>query len=226
MPLYRINGRTVLFLHVPKAGGTSVHRFLSAHGAVVSEVKARDHTWAPCPPQHFHAAILRQIIPQALPDLVLSVVRHPARRLESEFFYRHLHRGRTRSIGFDFRIRPFAAMDGAARSHYFARWARDALRKHARDPFHLSNHLRPQVEFADWPGIVTYRLEDGLAAALADLAVRLDLPPPADAPRENMGGSRLAAADRQLDWPDALRQRVREIYAADLARWYPGEERG
>lgn len=224
MPLYRINDRTVLFLHVPKAGGTSVHRFLSAHGASVPDVKAREQTWAPCPPQHFHAALCRQIIPEALPDLVFSVVRHPARRLESEFFYRHLRRGRTRSIGFDFRIRPFAAMDDAARSRYFTRWATDALRRHARDPFHLSNHLRPQVEFVDWPGIVTYRLEDGLTAALVDLAARLDLPPPADAPRENVGGSKLGAAEGRLHWPSPLRQQVRKVYAADFARWYRGEE--
>ncbi len=162
MPLYRINDRIVLFLHVPKAGGTSVNRFLAAQGAAVPEVKAREQTWAPCPAQHFHAALWRQMIPETLPDLVFTVVRDPVRRLESEFHYRHLRRGRTRLIGLDVRIRPIASLDDAARSRYFGRWAADALQRRARDPFHLSNHLRPQVEFADWPGLIPYRLEDGL----------------------------------------------------------------
>ena len=224
MPLYRINDRIVLFLHVPKAGGSSVDSFLSAHGMAVPEGEMLQRTWAPCPPQHFHAGMWRQMIPTALPDLVFAVVRHPARRLESEFFYRHLRRGRTRRIGLDPRIRPFAEMDGPARSRYFARWAQDALRRQARDAFHLSNHLRPQVEFADWPGLLTYRLEDGLTAALSDVASRLDLPAPAVAPRENMAASSLSAAEARLDWPRALCERVRQVYAADFRHFYPGEE--
>ena len=217
MPLYRVNDRIILFMHIPKTGGTSVDRWLSEQGpAMMSRADPPD--WLPCPPQHLHARALARLVPPDMPDFSFAVVRHPEDRLISEFFYRH--HARTRRIWPLLRRRRFANLDQDRLSRYFAVWFRHVLARYRRDPFACSNHLRPQCAFTDWPGLKVYRLEDGLMPVFADLARATGIAAPELPPRENASGRRSFAID------PATRALIRDVYAADFAAFYPGEPLG
>ena len=213
MPLYRIAGRLVLFVHVPKTGGTSVDRWLSAAGQGMLGAENQPR-WLPSPPQHLHAAALAALVPAGMPDLAFAIVREPEARIVSEFFHRHRHDGRCRRIGLWQRRRPLAELSPGALSSYFDAWLRRGFARADRDPWWDQNHLRPQAEFTDWPGLRVFRLEDGMAPVLGWLAGELGLPIP-EVPHENR--SRRQA----LALAPATRAAIRARYAEDYARWYP-----
>ena len=88
MPIYRINNRNVLFIHVPKTGGTSVERYLGLYAQPALHNQGakllrpvKDATFTPAlAMQHFHAELLEAMFPPDFFDYAFMVVRHPAAR--------------------------------------------------------------------------------------------------------------------------------------------------
>lgn len=186
MPIYQLGGRRILFVHIPKTGGSSVSRWLGAAGAEGFRIPAR--TALPCPPQHFHAALLQALFPgPGWFDYAFAITRHPEARILSEYTWRKSEGRKLRDWG-GLRRRAIGEVSEAARGRDFARWLRRSLRAAARDPYHLSNHLRPQVEFTALEGLEVFRLEDGLAPVFARLAEVTGLTPPQELPREKATG--------------------------------------
>jgi hypothetical protein len=153
MPFYRINGKDVIFIHIPKTGGTSVNGILMRHG------RRFLHYTEKIPglrvsPQHFHAEILSSLLHGYSVDYLFSVVRNPIDRLRSEYRMR--------------------VKTNSASGMSFDRWWADNSRKYETNPFHLDNHLRPQVEFI-LDGCEIFKLEDGLNLAMDRVFMRIGL---------------------------------------------------
>jgi hypothetical protein len=204
MPIYRIANRNILFIHVPKTGGTSIEAYLELHAEAALHNQGRkllrpyrQSLFAPAlAMQHFHADLLQAMFPEAFFDYAFMVVRDPMARLLSEYGH---------SIGLnrlDSRL-PFNV------------WARILLGLARIAPTLSNNHYRPQSEFKCFDAEV-FRFEDGIPAILKTLAERLSLPPPADVPHEKRSGVREIAVS------PAIKALVRSRYSRDFESFgYP-----
>lgn len=185
MPTLALDGRLVYFAHCPKAGGTSLERFMVDRwgGAVGMLGWGWDRRWArrgarpgeiPCSPQHLVWADAEALLPRP-PDHVFALVREPLARMASE--YRYQRQGRlTGPAG-----RPLRRLG-------FSSWLRLMLAVADRNPYTHDNHFRPQAEFLPRAGTQVFRLEDGAEAAARWLCDRLGAPEPGALPHE-LGGA-------------------------------------
>lgn len=205
MPVFQKRGRfrsrqhrMVLFIHIPKTGGSSIEDAFSASGWRVDLLEREIGGMSPnsylrCPPQHMHWQLLNGILDMTVFDVIFTVVRQPLDRLLSEYRWQRQRRGLT------------VDLDG---------WVNTTLDAYDDDPFVHENHIRPQHEFLPPNGRV-YRLEDGLEEALDDLSarlgVRLKRPPHAEKTQP-------ASSPTSLDLSDATLERVRRFYAEDEVR--------
>jgi hypothetical protein len=199
MPVYRINGKNILFIHVPKTGGTSVERFLSLHSdaSLQSEGKkllkpTRGGLMSrSLPLQHFHAEILRNMFSSTFFDYAFLIVRDPLQRLASE--YRHsVNLGHVDAkLGFN-------------------SWSALMLALACFAPHLRNNHFLPQFEFHCFDAEI-FRFEDGMDSILIRLAERLGVENPRNIPHE-----------RKVDFADvtvstATEARVKRVFAKDYA---------
>jgi hypothetical protein len=164
MPIYRVNGAAVLFVHVPKCGGTSLEQMLQDHPAVQAEALyeiGRDNLVlqvSRCSPQHWHGVLLHQLLRLEQFSFSFTVIRDPLSRLLSEL---SMQRGR-----------------GQRTSEDFGRWYQQMQRERQANPFHADNHLRPAWEFL-LPQSVVYNFQAGLERIWVDLCGRLAIDPAA-----------------------------------------------
>lgn len=202
MPLLLANGRSVLFVHVPKTAGTSVEHLLRSYGRVVG-VRRDGHDRLPCTPQHFHGELLEHLYGSDRAgspfDYVFMTVRDPMRRIVSEYYYRR-----------EFWAWPRRRLGRPALNT----WVRRSLRRAARDPYLFDNHLRPQHEFLSL-GAEVFRIEDGLEPVRRRLDAVLGLtgelgPRLKTSAASGGGGEVLSESSRQL---------VSRFYARDFAEF-------
>jgi len=204
MPVLRRDGRSILFVHVPKAGGSTVERVF---GRSDWKVLYRDPKEGPqslnalrrCSPQHMHRAMLETLFELHRFEAVFMTVRDPVARFRSEYAMRD----------------PEHVTADAARVEA---WAEKAFLRYAADPFVWDNHLRPQAEFYV-PGCTVYRLEDGLDAAVRDLNERWDLGLVEDVPRVMDRAAASGRASSDVPVGAALEARLRACYSEDFARF-------
>lgn len=155
MPVLVTATKRILYLHVPKTGGTWVNELLRSYGSVTGASFGDPGAGLPCTPQHFHARLVHHLYatdPRTAAhdfDYVFMTVRDPLARLKSEFRYR---------VPVDRRLRLQGRWGLPVR---FSPWALRVLRAYPRDPFLFDNHLRPQHEFRTF-GAEVFRMEDGL----------------------------------------------------------------
>lgn len=159
MPVFFNGSKRILFVHVPKAGGTSIEMFFEANGFKTAYL---DRGGSPeslnpvrtCSPQHMHAALLTSLFNVAAFDYVFLTVRHPVGRLVSKFV---MDQGGTESVA------------------AFERWVFATLPRAFADPGWMDNHLRPQADFL-LPGADIFKLEDGFGESfVARLEARIGL---------------------------------------------------
>ncbi|MFQ5565783.1 MAG: sulfotransferase family 2 domain-containing protein [Paracoccaceae bacterium] len=149
MPVIRISGKQVMFIHVPKTGGSSIEARLAEIGPVqLGAGNARNGF--PCSPQHFHGTLLEQLFGPEDFDWAFMIVRHPVDRIVSQYRY---ETGKRRQ--------PSPAPP-------FSRWLHETLLARRDNPYARDNHMRPQHEF-EALGAEVFRFEDGLDAPLAAL---------------------------------------------------------
>lgn len=190
MPLFRFGGRILLFVHIPKTGGTSVEAMLKTCGGVEALRHSALIPDLPCTPQHFHAAILTKLVPPALYDFGFTIVRNPYDRLASEYKMRVLER--EKAISFD-------------------AWVERMFARYARDPFVRDNHIRPQSEFL-FDGLELFRFEDGAVQRIRDRLDRLGLVNAADVPWERR------SATQSISMSPETAHRIAIFYAVDFER--------
>lgn len=165
MPIARVNGHLIIFVHVPKCGGETTEKYLQSvteDGSAVAFLRPPDRTALPCSPQHLHGPILRYLFGAAFFDYGFAIVRDPIARAISEY-----------------RFRAAPRLANGQHVAEFPQWWRRTRQRYARNPFILDNHIRPQAEFLS-RGIAkrfdVFHFEDGLLANLARVFETLDTP--------------------------------------------------
>lgn len=141
MPLFRLGDRLVLFVHIPRTGGTSIatHLGRSSAGALVAD---EEIPGLRLKPQHFHAELYDLMLPPAFYDYGFCVTRNPLDRLVSAY---KAH---------------------ARANESFDLWTESVFDQYTTDPYLLGNHIRPQLEFLR-DKMDIFRFEDGLEKAVA-----------------------------------------------------------
>jgi len=167
MPLFRINNSVILFVHVPKTGGSSIEVHLSKFGRAAL-ITNNDHVWPRCNAQHMDAESYARIIPKDFYDYGFMIVRNPFDRMVSEYRMRH---------------RDHVA--AGRRIKDFPEWVEGMLRRYQRDHYLLDNHIRPQADFFS-PGLEVFRLEDGLSKALERIGAAVGANLAGDVPSEKV----------------------------------------
>ncbi len=201
MPLFTKLDRSVLYIHVPKTGGTSVEQFFITNGFAAEYLDAGGgkslNQYRRCPPQHMHAEQLQAILRPSRCNYVFATVRDPLARIVSE--YRMRARGHAE----------FPALPA---------WLDQSLKRYSEDAYIFENHLRPQVQFMV-PGCGVFRQEEGFGTAMIE---RLEGQMQTQFERRNFGHNK---PERQVHVPpedvSSINRRVREFYWQDYAAFYP-----
>ncbi|PWE18732.1 hypothetical protein DDZ18_03830 [Marinicauda salina] len=196
MPVFEKNGRRLLYIHIPKTGGTTVEETLLANGHRMSY--RRGGRYGPltledrergCSPQHMHAALLEETFDPENFDEIFALVRHPVDRFVSQYKF---------------------LLAAGRKVPDFHTWMEGVPERLRRDPFVYDNHLRPQHEFIWTSRCRVFRLEEGLDAVFAALSE----------PGEKIsyGGEawiRLAHDDASA-WRESARDHVKSLYFDDF----------
>jgi len=193
MPTTRINGQNILFIHIPKTGGTSVEHYLSRHGPI--NLKGGGYTQGMrCSPQHLHLADLASLGALHDQDWTFTLVRHPVARIISEYRYQMRKPKLLRS------------------RMTFSIWLTYALSRRRLNPYYRDNHFRPQHEFVG-PGVEVMRFEDGVGGCLRRITDQLGTPVPSSTiwQKNSQETSLLLSAG-------AIRA-IEKVYARDFAEF-------
>jgi hypothetical protein len=203
VPIYLRDDVSVLFVHVPKAGGTSIELLFRRAGFSerMRTTPKSDPPYAAlrrCSPQHMHAELLSQVLRLELFDLTFMTVREPLSRFRSEYLMRQKGEPDLTAAGVE-------------------RWAREKLDCYRDDPYVLDNHLRPQTEYLV-PGVLVHRLEDGLESLVERLndEHRLGLAP--TVPRRLVRRHARDVPSGDVPLTAALEAELREFYSADFTQ--------
>ena len=150
MPIFHKDGKFLLYVHIPKTGGSYIENFFFKNGYDVGMLDRGLHKpffnkVRLVSPQHMHAELLEATLDLTAFDLVFMSVRHPVSRLLSEY---------------RMRLDPANPVD-------FNDWFADMYEQYLLDPFVSDNHLRPQHEFVLESAHV-FKQEEGFDAAWAD----------------------------------------------------------
>jgi hypothetical protein len=194
MPIIDIGGKRLLFIHVPKTGGSAVEQHFARFGTVYFE-RTRDRALrARCIARHYHGAPLSDLFPAGTFDGAFMVVRHPVARVLSDFGYYVKRKGLER------------------KPPRFSWWLRYRLWRARRNPYFMDNHFRPQHEF-ECHGARVFRYEDGLDTCLAELIDTFGLPIPPKLPKVNV------SPKLDLRPTDAEIALIKETYRGDFERY-------
>ncbi|MEQ8367850.1 MAG: sulfotransferase family 2 domain-containing protein [Roseicyclus sp.] len=203
MPAFRIGAKRLLFIHIPKSGGTSINAWLSEKSDQSLYQKHRP-TEFPCVPQHFHGDLLDKLFAPGFFDYSFCVTRNPYARILSEYNYR-ITRPRLKN-----RIFPKPS---------FERWLRTAFAGFSRNAYMHSNHIRPQHEFLI-EGTEFFRLEDGLDPLRTRLAEVTGATLDAEVPRKNPSiKTATSFSQASATLIHAFYAKDFEIFGYDAASW-------
>lgn len=205
MPVLTTDNAKILYIHVPKTGGTYVEELLRSYGQLTGVHYNTDVHDFPCSPQHFHSSLYQPIyfsegIRETNPfDFVFMTVRNPYTRLISEY-----HR-RDRTL--------FAEDDSVENLN---EWCKTVLTLMKFQPYYLDNHLRPQWEFQPTCCETTiYKQEKGFDKLANKLSELIELFPERDNKRLNV--SRVVFKKKHLY--NTTKKLVAETYAEDFRRF-------
>lgn len=155
MPLYRNGSKVILFIHIPKTGGSTVEEVLKASGAPQALKYHKRLGYSNATPQHMHWEVLKHWVPVSFCDYAFAVIRHPMARIASEYRWR-------KEIS-------------EQELPEFDTWVNRQMARYQNNAFILDNHIRPQSEFTG-PRTNIFRLEDGIEDPIRAALRHLGLP--------------------------------------------------
>lgn len=189
MPVYNVDGKNVLFVHIPKCGGTTIEYALSDYLVGFLDRKFKGD-YFPCSPQHFHKELLESILNIAYFDLVFTIVRNPYDRIVSEYKWRKKYGNFEKT---------------------FDVWLKQQLDCVIENPYHLDNHLRPMTDFM-LPRTEIFRLEDGMGPAFEHISAVTGASFDAQAAKRNV----MSSTNEQIEMTADSKYLIQEYYMADL----------
>ena len=193
MPILELeNNKNILFVHIPKTGGTSVESWLSRHGNLIFYTHSPRRPFN-CSPQHMTWRDIQFLFCNKEWSYTFSVVRNPYTRIESEFSYRHKEQ-----------------LKNGRQTINFNTWVEKSLDEVEKNPYFLDNHFRPQSDYLS-PDVNIFRLEDGLINILEKVAEETGLTAPAEIPHLNKG-----LGTPSFDWSSDLLLRFNDFYKNDF----------
>lgn len=135
----------MLFIHIPKCGGTTVAEVMQANQWHISfHDEGLDNSLNPfckCPPQHLEFRQLSQIFDvDKLHGRIVTIVRHPTERIISAYKWRVMYQGLTVEVN---------------------RWICDAIDAWHKRHYVFDNHITPQHYYVG-KGVRFFKLENGL----------------------------------------------------------------
>jgi len=156
MPIFKINNKRVLFIHIPKTGGTSIENWLSNFGEM-QFYQPGIPTFMKCTPQHLTLNDFNVLFGEKFFDLIFTVVRNPYHRLISEYLFRTADQLKTFKKRVD-----------------FSDWLMLNLKEAKPNKHHLDNHLRPQTDFIS-AQMNIFKYENGLEEVIKYLKKELKI---------------------------------------------------
>lgn len=145
MPIYSKQKKHILFIHIPKSGGSSISKMFKdkrweesyiIRGKSLDEIK-----YIKCSSQHFHNEIIREIFNLNEFDKIFTLVRDPFERLKSEYYWQ-LKQNIISNIKPD-------------------DWFKEVLVEYKNNKFIYDNHIRPQNEFI-FKQVKIFKIEEGI----------------------------------------------------------------
>ena len=161
MPLFHNGDDLVLFVHVPKCGGTAIENSFRSAGydwGYLNEPMKTGYDEKPCNPQHYHAELIEKLImPSENCTDQFTVIRNPYTRLISEFMWQTNIGQLVTAEGFtdnffkyleEFTIQRLTAYKT---NEFQYRMDTDAFLRNKLS-FVFDNHMRPQHHYvtSDW----------------------------------------------------------------------------
>lgn len=144
MPIFTKNKNNILFIHIPKSGGSSIEKIgsdlgwkesFSIRGKTLSEISLYKSSF-----QHLHAKPLSEILNLDAFDSIFTVVRNPFNRLKSEYYWQQ--KQNLTNLAVD-------------------EWIEEIFSNYYRNSYIYDNHIRPQVEFIpNTKNTNVFKLED------------------------------------------------------------------
>jgi len=204
MPIFIRDGKSVLFIHIPKTGGSTIETMFREAGwerhlyeaADPKDINLVNH-YLSVPPQHMHRELLTSLVRLERLDAIFTVVRHPFARLKSEYHWQSRY------------------FKGSIVQPEPDQWWRESLEVLKNSgPESFQNHLRHQVDFL-LEGAHVYRYEDGLERVAADfnLLVRLGGLWEKPMPRKNQS----QAGSSELSFSAESIRDIENFYSADYS---------
>jgi hypothetical protein len=192
MPFFERNHKRVLFIHIPKTGGTAIEGVFETCSHVSFLTPVHPDVIRVCP-QHFTLTDI-ELMRAGIWDWAFTVVRNPYQRLESEYSYR-------KGLG--------------ATELDFNEWVLKALSQVKENPFYLDNHLRPMHEFID-ERVEVFKFENGLESVIEKAKAHLNLKEAGLLERVNQ------SKRDQVKWSAKTINAVNKFYGLDFERFeYP-----
>ena len=153
MPILVRKDESVLFVHIPKCGGSSFVKAMIKRGwrelFSIRGIHANLLKFMRCSPQHLHAEHLNQLVRPEAFDHIITLVRDPLARLRSEYCWQT--------------IQDMTNLSPES-------WIRHVFSEYGKDPFVYDNHIRPQHEFLLGENKFLKLEEDGVHQALKSVS--------------------------------------------------------
>ncbi len=163
MPLLRKDGKDLLFIHIPKCGGTSLEKLFSDN--VEMSLFHSGPGELHCSPQHFHASLLEDLFDYRVPPAV-TIVRNPFGRLVSEYRYQRQN-GLSENIAFD-------------------QFVENSFGEYWKNSYVYDNHIRTQTQFITAETTIFRFEEAGVDAARKYIDDYLGIPSGKKITKENV----------------------------------------
>ena len=194
MPFIRHQEKNILFIHIPKTGGTSIETWMSDIAPLkFHSVRIPSHLKST--PQHLPFREIRSLFGDSYFDHIFTIVRNPYDRFISEYKFQS-KKGRNQ------RLTQFTPT--------FSEWAIRQLEAFRKNPFHGGNHFRPQSSFLDF-GIKIYKFEEGIETIISDAATKFNLPHPKTIPHK-LKSDPIPAPELSLD----VLTEINQVYKQDF----------